>query len=85
MAKPLEIPPPGFNELSIEEKIDYVQSLWDHIAADAETVPLMDWQEKVLDRRLVAFEKDPDAGVPWAELRDRLRSTLARGAGSISG
>lgn len=81
MAKPLEIPPPGFSELSIEEKIDYVQSLWDHIAADAGTVPLTDWQKKVLDRRLTAFEKDPDAGVPWEELRDRLRKKLVRGGG----
>ena len=79
MAKPVEVPPPGFEELSIEEKIDYVQSLWDHIAADADTVPLTEWQRKVLDQRLADFEKDPDSGIPWEEVRDRLRSKLGGG------
>jgi len=76
MAKPIKIPPPGFDELSIEEKIDYVQSLWDRIAPDVNTVPLTDWQRQVLERRLAAHDKDPDAGVPWEELRERLRSKL---------
>jgi hypothetical protein len=29
MAKPVPLPPPGFDDLSVDEKIDYVQSLWD--------------------------------------------------------
>lgn len=81
MAKPLENPPPGFEELSIEEKIDYVQSLWDHIAADADIVPLTEWQKKVLDQRMAAFAKDPEAGIPWEEILDRLRSKLVGGGG----
>jgi hypothetical protein len=36
MAQPLPMPPPGFDELPVEEKIDYVQALWDRIAANAE-------------------------------------------------
>ncbi len=81
MAKPVRLPPPGFEDLSIEEKIDYVQSLWDYIAADVDTVPLTEWQKQLLDQRLAAYEKDPDAGVPWEELRERLRSKLASGGG----
>ena len=81
MAKPVKLPPPGFEDLSIEEKIDYVQSLWDHIAADISTVPLTEWQRQVLERRVAAYEKDPDAGVPWEELRERLRSKLASEGG----
>jgi putative addiction module component (TIGR02574 family) len=81
MAKLVKLPPPGFEDLSIEEKIDYVQSLWDHIAADVNTVPLTEWQKQVLEKRLAAYEEDPDAGVPWEELRERLRSKLASGGG----
>jgi hypothetical protein len=33
MAKPVPLPPPGFDDLSVEEKIDYLQSLWNRIAA----------------------------------------------------
>ena len=39
MAKPLPLPPPGFDELSVDEKIDYLQSLWGRIAATPNTVP----------------------------------------------
>ena len=39
MPKPVAIPPPGFDALSIEEQIDYVQSLWQRIAATPDQVP----------------------------------------------
>lgn len=32
------LPPPGFDELSSDEKLDYVQALWDQVAARPETV-----------------------------------------------
>jgi hypothetical protein len=38
---------PGFDDLSVEEKIDYLHSLWDRIAATPETVPVSEWH---LDR-----------------------------------
>ena len=43
MSKPLPIPPPGFDDLSVEEQIDYVQSLWQWIAASPKQVPVPDW------------------------------------------
>ena len=79
MAKPVKLPPPGFDDLSIEEKIDYVQSLWGHMAADLDTVPLTNWQQQVLEQRLTEFEKDPENGAPWEEVRDRLRRKLTGG------
>ena len=77
----IELPPPGFEDLSIEEKIDYVQSLWRHIAADVDRVPLTEWQKRLLDQRLTAYEKDPQAGVSWEELRERLRNKLTSDGG----
>lgn len=29
MLNPIPLPPPGFDDLSVEEKLDYLQSLWD--------------------------------------------------------
>ena len=40
MANPVPLPPPGFDDLSVEEKIDYLQSLWERIAASPETIPV---------------------------------------------
>jgi len=69
MGSPVPIPPPGFEDLSVDEKIEYVQSLWDHIASDAEAVPLTDWQRQLLDERLKDLEENPDSGVPWPQVR----------------
>ena len=43
MPKPITLPPLGFHDLSVDEKIDYLQSLWDRIAAIPETIPVPDW------------------------------------------
>ena len=45
-------PPPGFDELTIDEKLDYVASLWDRIAAKPETVPIPDWHLEVIEQRM---------------------------------
>lgn len=43
MSKIVPTPPPGFDDLSVDEQIDFVQSLWDRIAATAEQVPVPEW------------------------------------------
>lgn len=72
MTQPLRIPPPGFEELPVEEQIEYVQALWDQIAARSEQVPLPDWHGEILAERMAAYEQDPDAGITWEEFRRQL-------------
>jgi putative addiction module component (TIGR02574 family) len=76
MPKPVAIPPPGFDDLTVEEQIDYVQSLWERIAASPDQLPVPDWHREVLDERLKDFEANPDAGESWDVVRDRLRDKL---------
>lgn len=70
----LPLPPPGFDDLSIEDQINYIQSLWDRIAAKPEQVPVPDWHREVLDQRIAAHETSPEEGSPWEQLRDEIRS-----------
>jgi putative addiction module component (TIGR02574 family) len=79
MGDAVPIPPPGFEALSIEEKIEYVQSLWDHIASDVDTVPLTEWQKRLLDERLDDLDKNPDSGIPWEEFRSELLRKIGEG------
>lgn len=79
MGQALAIPPPGFEALSVEEQIDYVQALWDRIAAGADRVAVPEWHKQIIDDRLAAYKKDPNAGVPWDELRSRLLSGSGSG------
>jgi putative addiction module component (TIGR02574 family) len=76
MPKPVVIPSPGFDELSVDEQIDYVQSLWDRIAATPEQVPVPDSHREMLHERLKDYEARPDAGESWDVVRERLRDKL---------
>ncbi len=76
MGNALPLPPPGFDELNIDEQIEYVQALWDRIAAKEDRVPVPDWHREILDERLADLEANPDAGRPWEEVRaDLLKTT----------
>ena len=76
MAHSLRMPPPGFDDLSVDEQIDYVQSLWDRIAVSVGELPLADWQRAVMDQRLVAHLSTPDEARPWGEALDFLEQRL---------
>jgi putative addiction module component (TIGR02574 family) len=76
MGSPLPVPPPGFDELNVDEQIDYVQALWDRIAANSDRVPVPDWHHEIIDERLRDLDAHPDAGRPWDEVKaDLLRKT----------
>lgn len=70
----MKIPPPGFETLSVDEQIDYVQALWDRIAAKPKAVPVPHWHQEVLDQRLADLECDPDEGMSWEAFRAELES-----------
>jgi len=76
MSKPVPIPPPGFDELSVDEQIDYLQSLWDRIAATPEQVPVPDWHREVIEERVKDYGANPKAGESWDVVRERLREKL---------
>jgi len=76
MARPLPTPPPGFDDMTVEEKLDYVQSLWDRIAAHPHEVPVPDWHLRILDERLAAHRSDPGAVRPWEEVEEDLARKL---------
>lgn len=61
-------------ELSVSERIQLVQDLWDSIVAVPESVQLTEAQKQELDRRLDAYHQNPDAGSPWELVRERIRN-----------
>ena len=61
-------------KLPIAERLELVEDLWDSIARESDQLTLTQAQMDELDRRLADYEADPDAGVPWEEVRDRVRN-----------
>jgi putative addiction module component (TIGR02574 family) len=76
MPNPVPLPPPGFDDLSVDEKIDYLQSLWDRITAGPDTIPVPKWHRDILDERLKDYQETPDAGDTWDVVQERLRKSL---------
>ena len=61
--------------LSVSERIELVEAIWDTVAEDAslERLPLSEAHRAELDRRLDDWRRDPEAGSPWNEVRERLK------------
>lgn len=76
MAQTLPSPPPGFDELTIDEKLDYIQSLWDRVTVGPEDIPVPEWHWHILDERLNAYEANPGEGRPWEEVYEDLQRKL---------
>lgn len=66
------IPMSEILKLSVSERIQLVEDIWDSIAADPDTLPLTDEQRAELDDRIDDAEANPGQGRPWSEVRDRL-------------
>ena len=58
--------------LSIPERIQLVEDIWDTIAEMPEEVVLTDEQKAEIDRRLAAYHQNPDEGSPWGMVRERI-------------
>jgi putative addiction module component (TIGR02574 family) len=67
MSSQLQMPPPGFEELSVEEQIEYVQMLWDYIASSPNNVPVPDWHKEILEERLARYRQNGMEGTIWDE------------------
>jgi putative addiction module component (TIGR02574 family) len=65
-------------ELSPTEKLQLVEDLWDDLAADPESVPVHEWQEKELTRRNENLMKNPASGLAWEEVKRRVRARHGR-------
>lgn len=95
MARTLPFPPPGFDELSTDEKIDYVCSLWNLIAENPEDVPVPDWHLEIVQERLAEYRANPkeenlpaeevDCPLSMSDARDLAEDWQRRLAGRIKG
>ena len=68
--------PPGFDDLAIDDKLEYVQALWDHVTARPEDVPVPEWHRQVLEERMEAHRLDPAAALPGAQVHGEIDEKL---------
>jgi len=61
-------------DLSIPERIQLVEDIWDTIAVEADSVELTEEEKKIIDGRLEAYHRNPDLGSPWEDVLERIDS-----------
>lgn len=76
MANVIPNPPPGFDDLTVSEQIDYVQALWDRIAASPEQIPVPEWHQPIIQERLEAYRANSLAGRVWSDVRADIETKL---------
>jgi putative addiction module component (TIGR02574 family) len=60
------------SQLSIAERIQLAEDLWDSILDRQDEVELDLAQQQELDRRLAQHHQDPNAGCSWETVKQRL-------------
>jgi putative addiction module component (TIGR02574 family) len=60
-------------QLSVSERIQLAEDIWDTIIAAPDELPLPDAQREELDRRIQAYRSDPHPGASWQEVQQRVR------------
>lgn len=62
----------GIQQLSVAERIQLVEDIWDSIATAPESLGLTESQRQELDHRLEAHRQS-SAGSSWAEVKARIQ------------
>ena len=65
-------------ELPVHERLQLVEDIWNSIAEAPEALELTDKDKQFIDERLLARQRDPNAGSPWKEVYARITSRSKR-------
>ena len=60
-------------ELSVQERIQLVELIWDSVAAFPQALVVSPEIKADLTARLSEFERDPEAGYSWDQVKAKLK------------
>ncbi|WP_415879456.1 addiction module protein [Methylomonas sp. TEB] len=60
-------------ELPLQERIQLVELIWDSVAAVPESVEVSPELKAELERRMIEFERNPESGYSWDQVKSRLK------------
>lgn len=61
-------------ELPVQERIHLVEMIWESIAAFPEAIEVSPELKSELNARLADFERDPEAGYSWDQVKAQLKN-----------
>ena len=60
-------------ELSVSERIQLAQDIWDSIAMVPESHQLSEDQKAELQKRLKDYRENPNSGISWEDLKSQIK------------
>jgi putative addiction module component (TIGR02574 family) len=73
MPQPL---PDDTSRLTVQQRLELIGQIWDSISDEAGVSEMPEWHRLELERRLAMADAAPDQGVPWEQVKARLRGQL---------
>ena len=67
-----------FRSLTIAERVNLVEELWEKVAAEPDSVPVPDWQIEVLEQRRRLYQANPQRVIPWAQAKAEILKRHAK-------
>lgn len=64
--------------LSVDERLDIVEAIWDGIVADAGDAEVTPAERELIERRLAAYLARPDEAVPWEHVKAEALEPIRR-------
>ena len=69
---PVSIESMGIDRLSVRERLDLIEQVWDSLPERVEPDDVPEWHLAELARRRALADENPGAGKPWREVLDSL-------------
>jgi putative addiction module component (TIGR02574 family) len=63
-------------QLSVEERLELAETLWESLDRAPRQLPIPDWQRQLLDERIAEDDQEIHAGSPWPEVKRRILTQL---------
>ena len=60
------------HKLSVDERLELIERIWDSLVDEPESVPITDAQRREIDRRLDSYARRRPRLSTWDEVRTRL-------------
>jgi len=79
MSSEVPFPPPGFDELSIDEQNEYVNKLGERIPPLPDDLSVSDPHIALIEERLAYYEENGMEGITWEEFRKELLEQTIKG------
>ena len=68
----------GIDKLDVEERLKLIGEIWDSVSEEAGDLSLSTEMKAELDKRLAAADANPEASVPWEDVKKRVMNRISK-------